>query len=84
MSRINSLVQKLASIAPKKAPLANSSVRSTHMGSVLFPLIGVLAVLASAAAADLSNSSVGPAPLQGYGYVTDAWAWARTKELSYT
>jgi hypothetical protein len=43
MKRINSLVQKLASIEPKAAPLAISSVRSTHMGQrggfVFLPLL---------------------------------------------
>jgi len=51
MKRINSLVQKLASIAPKGAPLPISSVRSTHKGQKGFVLLGLIAVWAVLAVA---------------------------------
>jgi hypothetical protein len=52
MNRINSLVQKLASIAPKAAPLAFSSLWSTHkITSRLLPYIAALAMGGSVFAA---------------------------------
>ena len=64
MNRINSLVQKLASIAPKAAPLANSSVRSTYKITCrLLPCFAALAIGTSVlAAANVGSGSAALVP----------------------
>jgi hypothetical protein len=62
MKRIDFRARKLASAAPKAAPLATSSLRSTHRRSVWFALIGGLAILASATVANCQVPILTPIP----------------------